>query len=742
MRAFVLAGLFLAAAFSGCASVHNVSVSGLFVIPEMEAGDPTPVPMANCAQLLDTLKERALRESRVLLDRDVVTQISHSGRGVMVDDMAAPVGMTMSGSAAPASAASDGGSVHSASSAAPGMPPATGTNNQEQGADEADLVKTDGTWTYVFAHGSLHVLNSKHLGEIEETGRLALSNSWTGGQLLLVPRGPGEGDDRLVVLLSGQGSPTASVQGAVAASAMPPVSRASMTRIAVLSLADRAKPSIETDTWIEGDSIGARLIDGTAYIVLSTREPTLGLRTYAYPNADDLRGLGLDWESYSDLSRADRDDVVKQVAVRVDHHNQDLIGKASLSDHLPLVATGPAGKPAVPPLDDAACHHVLAAPTSTGRGFSTIFAMAVSDQAIPTSTTQVVGTSAILYASDKALVLAAPSQDLWWLDAQAKVEATTDLNWFDVKGLDVTPRASGRAPGLLLDSFSLDVQGDQLRVATTLGTSVQVQSRGTVGAAASLMTQVTLFAPQAGVLVPTGTVTGIAPGERIWSARFTADRAYLVTYPDPVRLIMHDPLWVIDLKSTVPTVLGQLDIPGVSTYIHPVDDKTLLSIGYGPGANNNGLDRNKIEVNLFDISDLTKPTRTSFLDLGPGSGRTWSGAVAEHKAFTYWPEAGLLAVPLTTTESSKDTNGNPLQKTHVGLQLVTLDQGKMALSSRGVVDQDSLAGGDVPWGTQVQRSYFQGFPNVGVASVFSISDLGVTSHDLRTLTMQDSVAFK
>ena len=90
---------------------------------------------------------------------------------------------------------------------------------------------------------------------------------------------------------------------------------------------------------------------------------------------------------------------------------------------------------------------------------------------------------------------------------------------------------------------------------------------------------------------------GIADGERIWSARFIGDRAYLVTFETI------DPLWVLDLSDpTSPIILGELEVPGVSTYIHPVDDNTLLTIGIGPGDDGLGLDWSMTQISLFDVS--------------------------------------------------------------------------------------------------------------------------------------------
>ena len=63
-------------------------------------------------------------------------------------------------------------------------------------------------------------------------------------------------------------------------------------------------------------------------------------------------------------------------------------------------------------------------------------------------------------------------------------------------------------------------------------------------------------------LIQVGIVENIAPNETIWSARFIGDRGYLVTFENI------DPLWVIDLSNPFnPVILGELEVPGVSTYI-------------------------------------------------------------------------------------------------------------------------------------------------------------------------------
>ena len=63
-----------------------------------------------------------------------------------------------------------------------------------------------------------------------------------------------------------------------------------------------------------------------------------------------------------------------------------------------------------------------------------------------------------------------------------------------------------------------------------------------------------------------GELRGIAPNERIFSARYVDTRLYMVTF----RQI--DPFFVINLTDhTQPEVLGELKITGFSRYLHPYD---------------------------------------------------------------------------------------------------------------------------------------------------------------------------
>ncbi len=725
----VLVATLLAVPLSGCLEdgprpAGLLMSSGLFDFAPIERGDPGASRIEDCPDLQGVLRQRALDQARVALDQGVRQE---GGWGW---------GWGLEGDVVAMAADSAGSSRESPSLTSAGAQ-VTGTNNQEQAADEADLVKTDGEWTYVLSNGVLHILQSKTVGSLREVATMSFAPAW-GGELILERRSLADPkDDRLLVILPGQWPADDQPLAQGASRGMSADSMywggGGMTRIVVLSLADRTNPIIEHETWVEGSPSGTRLIDGVAHVIVQTWEQPLGLRTWIGPDESDLAPFNLTYSKYNALTEESRLKVREAIALRIDGENVALLDDLDLEAQLPSVLRTQFGFLIPEPVSHESCRAVLSLPQSTGRAFTTILSLGLAEKSLPTKTVQVLGGSAIVYADSGALVLASPSQDAWWFWAQPDLEESTDLLWFDLDGLDVVPRASGRVVGTVLDSFSLDVHDGELRVATTVGQ----WARGWLGGRAEpMVSQLVVFTEVSGLLVPRGAVGGIAPGERIYSARFTDERAYLVTFRNM------DPLWVIDLGDTV-RILGELEIPGVSTYLHPLDDSALLAIGYGPGPDGQNLDWSRVQVSLFDLSDLSDPKRADVLDLSPANGYGWSGATQEHRAFTYWDAIGTLAVPLSTSTSHEVRRGSSSEwvtEQHIALRLIDVDREGMQLSLRGEVNQDALAQANSCCAA-VERSWFLGYPDTGPVSVYAMSPLGVTSNDLETLQRQATVAF-
>lgn len=146
----------------------------------------------------------------------------------------------------------------------------------------------------------------------------------------------------------------------------------------------------------------------------------------------------------------------------------------------------------------------------------------------------------------------------------------------------ILPIASASVPGTLESSFSIDQSGDgYLRAAVTGRTGGNVTSG------------VYIFDRD---MNPVGSLTGLAPGEEIQSARFLDDMLYLVTFRNT------DPLFTVDLSDPEePRLLGELKIPGFSDYLHFWGEDSLLGIGWDADEKDGGIQG--LKLTMFDISD-------------------------------------------------------------------------------------------------------------------------------------------
>lgn len=215
-----------------------------------------------------------------------------------------------------------------------------------------------------------------------------------------------------------------------------------------------------------------------------------------------------------------------------------------------------------------------------------------------------------------------------------------------LSGDDMTFVASGEVSGHLLNQYSLDEHNGYLRLATTRGQSWMRPFMFSANAA---------FAPSSdapsvnnvyvldSALNRVGSVENLAKGERIYSVRFMGNRAYMVTFKQT------DPLFAIDLQNPEkPAVLGELKIPGFSSYLHPYDENTLIGIGKDViDKGDQGVDTLGLKVSLFDVKDPSTPKEVTSLIIG-GRGSD-SSALYDYKAVLFDKEKGLLAIPASLT---------------------------------------------------------------------------------------------
>jgi uncharacterized secreted protein with C-terminal beta-propeller domain len=164
-------------------------------------------------------------------------------------------------------------------------------------------------------------------------------------------------------------------------------------------------------------------------------------------------------------------------------------------------------------------------------------------------------------------------------------------------------------------------------------------------------------------LVESGAVTGLGKDERIYAVRFVGSLAYVVTFRQT------DPLYVIDLHDVShPVQVGELKIPGFSSYLHPIDDGLLL--GVGQGSNGRGQD---MKLSLFDVHDPSAPAELASLDLGTG----WSAAQYDPHAFLWYAETRQVVLPITGYDMNRNTPEVAARVVAVGTDSLTA-QGDVA----------------------------------------------------------------
>jgi len=199
-------------------------------------------------------------------------------------------------------------------------------------------------------------------------------------------------------------------------------------------------------------------------------------------------------------------------------------------------------------------------------------------------------------------------------------------------------RGSGEVTGQVLNQFSMDESGDYFRIATT-------KNRGW----STFMSMDDSFESYSNVYVldkdlkVIGALENLAKGERIYSARFMQGRVYLVTFRQM------DPLFVIDLSDPKnPKLLGQLKVPGFSSYLHPYDETKL--IGFGKQATEEGRVQG-LKLSLFDVSDVNNIKEIDTYEMGDSGSD--SIALNDHKAFLFSKDKNLLVVPVSLREQQK-----------------------------------------------------------------------------------------
>ncbi len=592
------------------------------------------VAFSNCGQLLRYVKAQA---------KPFVTAygIGHAGGSGPPVSVGTPV---------PAAAAGAG------SSAEQGVD-FSGTNVQEAGVDEPDIVKTDGSTIFSVENNELESVAVSN-GKPKLLDTLQLSGY--GDELLLA------GSHLLVLTRTGTWLTPLPAEPATMMAPFP-----TMTTLTEVDVSDPSSLKVEQTLTIAGGYVDARMIGSTVRLVSSTALPIAV--PYVTPAGTDTPAVAA-----------------------AQAKNKSLIAHSRAASWLPSYRLGK-GKTRLL----VSCRDVRRPASYSGLGMLTVTTIDLARSLQPLDSTSIMTDGRIVYASPSTLYVATEGWSVRPLPAKPNVappDASTQIHAFDISSPDrVRYVGSGTVPGYLLNQWSLSEWNGVLRVVST-----DAPAWWTEGAKVQSQSHLTTLRAQSGALVQVGQVSGLGQGDRVYAVRMIGDTGYVVTFRQV------DPLYTIDLSDPAsPKVLGKLELPGYSSYLHPVGDGLLLGIGQNVDPKSN--EPSGTQVSLFDVSDPAHPTRLAEATLGQG----WSAAESDHHAFLYWPQTGLVVVPF-------------------GQQAVAMHVSKSGIDELGRIVHVKAREAQLP---QIDRSVVVG------NALFTISSGGVASNGLTSLDSLGWAAF-
>ena len=480
------------------------------------------------------------------------------------------------------------------------------TNIQVAGVDEADSVKTDGSYIYVIANQSVYVVNADPK-DATVLSKISFVDSSLGGLFL------SQDGTKLAVLgskyeyeyypYSANGTITSNDTGSTTSNTVPPVASGmpvpstapsgmsflpnyyyvsgNKAFVYAYDVSDKAAPVLTRNFTIEGDYFNSRMIGDYLYTIVS--EPTA-----------ILNGAVMLPEIYSG------DQAVEIPATSI--HYADIMDNSYT--------------------------------------FTTFIGInLVNDAQEPTNMTIMMGGASDMYVSLSNIYVTYPTSNWQALPMQGTPSPVqsmpmirlsvenTSIYRISVSEDNLTLAAKGNVPGNVLNQYSMDEYNGYFRLVTNSWTNDGTQQNN-------------LYILDMNLTV-VGKLENIATGENLHSALFLGNRGYLVTFQRT------DPLFVFDLSQPAnPTVLGSLNISGYSDYLYPYDADHIIGVGKEAVAANEGdfAWYQGLKLSLFDVSSVTNPVQLATTIIGDRG--TDSPILSDPKAFLFDKSSGLLVIPV------------------------------------------------------------------------------------------------
>jgi len=475
--------------------------------------------------------------------------------------------------------------------AAAGAADFSSTNVQVEGVDEADIIKTDGTYIYQVQGQQLTIVKAYPAADMHKVNSFNFADPYFQATDIYV-----DGNYLVVMGSSYYYSKPIPIPEPMPMSQSAPMLRPDIyppyypdiqtSKVLVYDTTDKAHLKKIREVELQGSVVSTRKIGSSVYMVANRY---------------------INWYPYYDVN-----------------------------SEIPL----PAYKDSVSGISfkQIAPDQIRYFPDALYPSYILVAALDLSNLSAPIDIDSYLGNGENIYASTENLYVAVSAYNYVYRPQIINNTSTTSVYKFALKPGATEYAGKGSVPGTILNQFSMDENNGYFRIATT---SDGQASDGT------FISRNNVYVLNSQLAI-TGKVENIAPGEHIYSTRFMGDRLYMVTF----RTV--DPFFVIDLENPEnPKVMGQLKIPGYSNYLHPYDANHI--IGFGKDTIEmkgwNGQSQayyQGMKMAIFDVTDVTNPKEMSKELIGDRG--TDSELLNNHKALLFDRNKNLLAFPVTLME--------------------------------------------------------------------------------------------
>ncbi len=499
------------------------------------------------------------------------------------------------------------------------------TNVQVAGVDEPDVVKTDGTYLYIVSNGKIIIVKAYPTEDADIECEILFNGSIYVQNVFI-------SDLRLVVFAETYDYPVYK-GGAIDEMSSSVWYSSPNTYIKIFDLEDITNPVLVKDIVVGGSYSGARMIEDFVYVITTQYS-----YNYDIPDGDqvivprimvddEIKEVPLSDIYYVDIPEKSST-LTNIVSVNI-HDDADevhaevfLLGNShtlyvSKSNIYVVYSTGYYDYVMLEELIDELVMPTL--PESIKEEFNLVDTLNLEDYQKKTVTEWILQNYVDSMDENQKQAIA---------KAIVRQTERTIIHRISIADGEIQYEAQGSIPGFVQNQFSLSEYDGYLRVSTT------VEGWMVRSYLSSIESQNNVYVLDMDLEI-VGSLEDLASGEQIYATRFIGDKCYLVTFKQI------DPFFVIDLSEpTNPEVLGELKIPGYSTYLHPYDETHIIGIGR---------DDEKVKISLFDVSDLENPIELSKYEI-ENDDEDWywaqSSALYEHKAFLFDKEKNLMVIPV------------------------------------------------------------------------------------------------